>query len=177
MRTEFSVFYLKKHISQAIADNTMNHCRKERNIFMSNRLKNQSSPYLLQHAKNPVDWYPWCEEAFEKAKREDKPIFLSIGYSTCHWCHVMAHESFENVEIAEILNKYFVCIKVDREERPDIDSVYMAVCQAFTGSGGWPMSIFLTAEQKPFFAGTYFPPESRYGMIGFRELLLAVADK
>lgn len=144
---------------------------------MSNRLSNQSSPYLLQHAKNPVDWYPWGEEAFEKAAKEDKPIFLSIGYSTCHWCHVMAHESFENEEIAEILNKYFVSIKVDREERPDIDSVYMSVCQAFTGSGGWPMSIFMTAQQKPFFAGTYFPPAAHYGMMGFRELLLVIADK
>lgn len=144
---------------------------------MSNRLKYENSPYLLQHLDNPVEWYPWCEEAFEKAKKEDKPIFLSIGYSTCHWCHVMAHESFENEGIAEILNQYFVSIKVDREERPDIDSVYMAVCQAFTGRGGWPMSIFMTAKQQPFFAGTYFPPESRYGMIGFRELLLTVAKR
>lgn len=144
---------------------------------MSNRLKNQSSPYLLQHAENPVDWYPWGEEAFEKAKLENKPIFLSIGYSTCHWCHVMAHESFENKEIAKILNQYFISIKVDREERPDIDSVYMSVCQALTGSGGWPMSIFMTAQQKPFFAGTYYPPTSRAGMTGFRDLLLAIADK
>ena len=144
---------------------------------MSNRLKDESSPYLLQHSENPVAWYSWCEEAFEKARKEDKPIFLSIGYSTCHWCHVMAHESFESKEIAEILNQYFISIKVDREERPDIDSVYMAVCQAFTGRGGWPMSIFMTAEQKPFFAGTYFPPENRYGMIGFRELLLTVAQR
>lgn len=144
---------------------------------MSNRLKEQSSPYLLQHAENPVDWYPWGEEAFERAKKEDKPIFLSIGYSTCHWCHVMAHESFENQEIAEILNLNFVSIKVDREERPDIDSVYMSVCQELTGSGGWPMSIFMTAEQKPFYAGTYFPPVSRYGMVGFRDVLLTIADK
>lgn len=144
---------------------------------MSNRLKHQSSPYLLQHAENPVNWYPWGEKAFEKAKREDKPIFLSIGYSTCHWCHVMAHESFENKETAEILNRDFVAVKVDREERPDIDSVYMEVCQALTGSGGWPMSIFMTAEQKPFYAGTYFPPDSRYGIIGFRDLLLAIAEK
>ncbi len=144
---------------------------------MGNRLKEESSPYLLQHAENPVDWYPWCEEAFEKAGREDKPVFLSIGYSTCHWCHVMAHESFEDQEAADVLNKYFVSIKVDREERPDIDSVYMAVCQAYTGNGGWPMSIFMTAQQKPFFAGTYFAPESRYGMVGFRDLLLMVADK
>ncbi|MDO5426063.1 MAG: thioredoxin domain-containing protein [Eubacteriales bacterium] len=144
---------------------------------MSNRLKGESSPYLRQHAENPVDWYPWGDEAFEKAKRENKPVFLSIGYSTCHWCHVMAHESFENENIAEILNRNFVAVKVDREERPDIDSVYMEVCQALTGSGGWPMSLFLTPEQKPFYAGTYFPPVSRYGMPGFREVLLAVAEK
>lgn len=142
---------------------------------MSNHLKNQSSPYLLQHAENPVDWYPWGEEAFEKAEKENKPVFLSVGYSTCHWCHVMAHESFEDEEIADILNKYFVSVKVDREERPDIDSVYMSVCQALTGSGGWPMSIFMTAKQHPFYAGTYFPPVSRYGVAGFREVLLAIA--
>ena len=142
---------------------------------MSNNLQNETSPYLLQHAENPVHWYPWGEEAFEKAKEEDKPIFLSIGYSTCHWCHVMAHESFENNETAQILNNDFISIKVDREERPDIDSVYMAVCQAFTGSGGWPMSIFMTWDKKPFFAGTYFPPASRYGMPGFPELLGAIA--
>ena len=118
--------------------------------YMQNHLKDQTSPYLLQHADNPVDWYPWCEEAFERAKEEDKPIFLSIGYSTCHWCHVMAHESFEDEKIAELLNKYFIAIKVDKEERPDIDSIYMAVCQAFTGSGGWPTTIFMTPEQKPF---------------------------
>lgn len=144
---------------------------------MSNHLKNETSPYLLQHADNPVDWYPWCSEAFEKAEREDKPIFLSIGYSTCHWCHVMAHESFENAATAEILNKYFICIKVDREERPDIDSVYMSVCQAFTGSGGWPMSIFMGWDKKPFLAGTYFPVQSRYGMPGFSDLLQAVANR
>jgi len=144
---------------------------------MSNYLSKESSPYLLQHAGNPVEWYPWCKEAFEKARKEDKPIFLSIGYSTCHWCHVMAHESFEKEETAKLLNQYFISVKVDREERPDIDSVYMTVCQAFTGKGGWPMSIFITADQKPFFAGTYFPPESRYGMIGFPELLLTVAKR
>ena len=142
---------------------------------MSNHLLNAVSPYLLQHANNPVDWYPWCVETFEKAKIEDKPVFLSIGYSTCHWCHVMAHESFENPETAGILNKHFVSIKVDREERPDIDSVYMSVCQAFTGSGGWPMSVFMTWDKKPFFAGTYFPPQQRYGMPGFSELLHTVA--
>lgn len=144
---------------------------------MSNRLKEETSPYLIQHAENPVDWYPWGEEAFEKARREDKPIFLSIGYSTCHWCHVMAHESFEDQKIAGILNENFVSIKVDREERPDVDSVYMSVCQALTGSGGWPMSIFMTPEQKPFFAGTYFPPESRYGRMGFGDLLYAIAQR
>lgn len=144
---------------------------------MSNQLKNEISPYLLQHAENPVDWYPWCKEAFEKAKSEDKPIFLSIGYSTCHWCHVMAHESFEDEKTAKILNKYFISIKVDREERPDIDSVYMSVCQAFTGSGGWPMSIFMTWDKKPFFAGTYFPPYSHYGMPGFSDLLNAIANQ
>ena len=144
---------------------------------MSNRLANETSPYLLQHKDNPVDWYPWGSEAFERAAREDKPIFLSIGYSACHWCHVLAHESFEDEEIAQLLNKYFISVKVDKEERPDIDSVYMVVCQAFTGSGGWPTSIFMTADQKPFFAGTYFPKTSRGGMIGFRELLFTIHEK
>ncbi len=144
---------------------------------MSNRLANETSPYLLQHKDNPVDWYPWGSEAFQRATKEDKPVFLSIGYSACHWCHVLAHESFEDEEIAELLNKYFISIKVDKEERPDIDSVYMSVCQAFTGSGGWPTSIFMTANQEPFFAGTYFPKASRYGMIGFRELLIAIHEK
>ncbi len=141
---------------------------------MENQLIHETSPYLLQHAENPVNWHPWCEEAFHKAKTENKPIFLSIGYSTCHWCHVMAHESFEDDKTAEILNKHFISIKVDREERPDIDSVYMSVCQAFTGSGGWPMSIFMTWDKKPFFAGTYFPPRSQYGMPSFPELLNAI---
>ena len=144
---------------------------------MLNHLKNQTSPYLLQHADNPVNWYPWCNEAFERAEREDKPIFLSIGYSTCHWCHVMAHESFEDTQIAEILNQHFISIKVDKEERPDIDSIYMSVCQAFTGSGGWPTTIFLTPQQKPFFAGTYFPKTARYGQIGLKELLEAIQEK
>ncbi len=144
---------------------------------MSNQLQYETSPYLLQHKDNPVNWYPWCKEAFERAKAEDKPIFLSIGYSTCHWCHVLAHESFEDAEIADLLNRSFISIKVDKEERPDIDSVYMAVCQTFTGSGGWPTSIFMTAEQKPFFAGTYFPKTSRGAMIGMRELLLAIHQK
>lgn len=144
---------------------------------MSNYLKNETSPYLLQHADNPVNWYPWGKEAFDKARQEDKPVFLSIGYSTCHWCHVMAHESFEDRETADILNQYFVSIKVDKEERPDIDSIYMTVCQTFTGSGGWPTTIFMTADQKPFFAGTYFPKTARYGSVGFNELLLAIHHK
>lgn len=147
------------------------------NVFMSNRLRDQSSPYLLQHAENPVQWYPWGAEAFEKAEREDKPIFLSIGYSTCHWCHVMEKESFDNIDIARILNRDFVSIKVDREERPDIDNVYMSVCYAMTGSGGWPLSIIMTPDQKPFFAGTYFPPETRGGIVGFGDLLKVIADK
>lgn len=145
--------------------------------IMSNQLKNETSPYLLQHAQNPVNWYPWCEEAFKKAKAENKPIFLSVGYSTCHWCHVMAHESFEDKKTAENLNKHFISIKVDREERPDIDSVYMSVCQAFTGSGGWPMSIFMTWDKKPFFAGTYFPSRSQYGMPSFSELLNIISNQ
>jgi len=144
---------------------------------LPNRLQHETSPYLIQHAENPVDWYPWGEEAFRRAREEDKPVFLSIGYSTCHWCHVMAHESFEDADIAAILNRHFISIKVDKEERPDVDSIYMAVCQAFTGSGGWPTSIFMTAEQKPFFAGTYFPKRSRGRMIGFQELLEAIHEK
>ena len=132
-----------------------------------NRLARERSPYLLQHAANPVDWYAWGDEAFERARREDKPIFLSIGYSTCHWCHVMEHESFENPAIADLLNRDFVSIKVDREERPDVDRVYMSFVQATTGSGGWPMTVFLTPELKPFFGGTYFPPASRWGRPGF----------
>ena len=142
-----------------------------------NNLANSTSPYLLQHSENPVNWFPWCEEAFLKAKKEDKPIFLSIGYSTCHWCHVMAHESFEDEETAKIINNNFVAIKVDKEERPDIDSIYMSVCLAFTGNGGWPTSIFMTPDQKPFYAGTYFPKTSRFGMISFRELLQTISDK
>ncbi len=141
-----------------------------------NRLINEKSPYLRQHAYNPVDWYPWSEEAFEKAKKEDKPIFLSIGYSTCHWCHVMEKESFEDEEIAEILNKYYVPIKVDREERPDIDAFYMTVCQAMTGSGGWPLTIIMTPDKEPFFAGTYFPKESYFGRPGLKDILLKIAE-
>jgi len=143
---------------------------------MSNHLANETSPYLLQHADNPVDWYPWGEEALQKAKTEDKPIFLSIGYSACHWCHVMAHESFEDEEVAAILNQYFVSIKVDREERPDLDHIYMSAVQAMTGRGGWPMSAFLTPDGQPFYGGTYFPPKPRYGMPSFTDVLLAVAD-
>ena len=137
----------------------------------NNKLINEKSPYLLQHAKNPVDWYPWGEEAFQKAKSEDKPIFLSIGYSTCHWCHVMEAESFENEQVAEIMNKSFVSIKVDREERPDIDKIYMTVCQLMTNSGGWPLTILMTPDKKPFFAGTYFPRETRFGRIGLMDLI------
>jgi uncharacterized protein len=129
-----------------------------------NRLIHEKSPYLLQHAYNPVDWYAWNDEAFAKAKTENKPILLSIGYSTCHWCHVMAHESFEDKEVADYLNKHFVSIKVDKEERPDVDSIYMNVCQNLTGSGGWPLTIFMLPNQKPFFAGTYFPKKSLQNM-------------
>ena len=141
-----------------------------------NRLINESSPYLLQHATNPVFWYPWSEEAFDKARQEDKPIFLSIGYSTCHWCHVMEEESFADKQVAALLNKYFVSIKVDREERPDIDQVYMTVTQAITGRGGWPNNVFLTSEKKPFYAGTYFPKNNQWGIIGLLELLPKVAE-
>jgi uncharacterized protein YyaL (SSP411 family) len=140
-----------------------------------NRLAREQSPYLLQHAHNPVDWYPWGEEAFTKARSENKPIFLSIGYSTCHWCHVMEHESFESQAIAEVLNRDFVSIKVDREERPDVDRVYMAFVQATTGSGGWPMSVWLTPTLHPFYGGTYYPPESQWGRPGFREVLTEIA--
>ena len=140
-----------------------------------NRLIHEKSPYLLQHAENPVDWYPWGDEAFQKAKKEDKPIFLSIGYATCHWCHVMAHESFEDYKVAEILNKYFIAIKVDREERPDIDQIYMSACHTMAGRGGWPLSIFMTPDGKPFFAGTYFPKSSRMGMPGFKNIIVQLA--
>ncbi|HOD35926.1 MAG TPA: thioredoxin domain-containing protein [Syntrophales bacterium] len=139
-----------------------------------NRLIHEKSPYLIQHAHNPVDWYPWGSEAFRQAEREDKPVFLSIGYSTCHWCHVMAHESFEDEEVAKLMNEVFVNIKVDREERPDIDGVYMTVCQLMTGSGGWPLTIVMTPDKKPFFAGTYFPRESRVGRIGMVELVQGI---
>jgi uncharacterized protein YyaL (SSP411 family) len=136
-----------------------------------NRLISEKSPYLLQHAHNPVDWYPWGSEAFEKAKKQDKPIFLSIGYSTCHWCHVMEKESFENPEVADLLNETFVCIKVDCEERPDLDAVYMKVCQAITGTDGWPLHIIMTPDKKPFFAATYIPKENKFGQVGLKELI------
>jgi uncharacterized protein YyaL (SSP411 family) len=142
---------------------------------MANRLASATSPYLLQHADNPVDWFPWGEEAFDEARKLDRPIFLSIGYSTCHWCHVMAHESFENTAIAEVLNAHFVSVKLDREERPDVDRVYMAYLQALTGHGGWPLSVWLTPDLKPFYAGTYFPPEDRQGRAGFPTILRAIA--
>ena len=142
-----------------------------------NRLIHEKSPYLLQHAYNPVNWYPWNEEAFAKAIAEDKPIFLSIGYSTCHWCHVMERESFEDKEVAEVLNKHFVCIKVDREERPDVDHIYMSVCQSITGHGGWPLTIIMTPDKVPFFAGTYYPKQARGGMPGLLDILDAVQQK
>src|SRR5512142_519120 len=141
-----------------------------------NHLIHESSPYLLQHAHNPVDWYPWGDAAFAKARAENKPILLSIGYSACHWCHVMERESFEDPEIAALMNEHFVCIKVDREERPDIDAICMEACQAMTGHGGWPLNTFLTPEQVPFYAGTYFPPEQRHGLPSWRMVLLGVAD-
>lgn len=140
-----------------------------------NRLNKEHSPYLLQHATNPVDWFPWCDEAFERAHRESKPIFLSIGYATCHWCHVMAHESFDDEEVAALLNRTFVCVKVDREERPDLDHLYMSVCQLMTGTGGWPLTLILTPDKKPFFAATYIPRDTRYGKKGLRDLIGEIA--
>ncbi|MEO8376892.1 MAG: DUF255 domain-containing protein, partial [Candidatus Sumerlaeota bacterium] len=141
-----------------------------------NRLVFEQSPYLLQHAANPVEWYPWSDEAFETARKLDKPVFLSIGYSTCHWCHVMEHESFENEAVAKLMNDTFVCVKVDREERPDVDHVYMTVTQAMTGQGGWPMTIIMTADRKPFFAGTYIPRESKYGRAGMVDFIPHIAN-
>src|SRR5262249_7543314 len=140
-----------------------------------NRLAQETSPYLLQHADNPVEWYAWGEEAFARARAEDRPILLSVGYAACHWCHVMAHESFEDPETAAVMNELFVNVKVDREERPDVDSLYMDVVVALTGSGGWPMTVFLTPDGEPFLGGTYFPPEPRHGLPGFREVLASVA--
>ena len=141
-----------------------------------NRLAQETSPYLLQHADNPVDWYPWGDEALRRARELNLPLLVSIGYSACHWCHVMAHESFEDPETAAAMNQRFVCIKVDREERPDIDAVCMAACQAMTGQGGWPLNVFLTPDQQPFFAGTYFPPEPRPGMPSWRMVIEAIDD-
>ena len=138
---------------------------------MANRLAGETSPYLLQHKDNPVDWYPWGEEALARAREEDRPILLSIGYSACHWCHVMERESFEDEETARLMNERFVAIKLDREERPDLDAIYMEACQAMTGQGGWPLNVFLTPEQVPFYAGTYFPPEARMGMPSWRQVL------
>ena len=138
---------------------------------MANRLAHETSPYLLQHKDNPVDWYPWGEEALARAREEDKPILLSIGYSACHWCHVMERESFEDAQTAELMNRLFVPVKLDREERPDLDAIYMEACQAMTGSGGWPLNVFLTPEQVPFYAGTYFPPEQRGGMPSWPRVL------
>ncbi|HOD33666.1 MAG TPA: thioredoxin domain-containing protein, partial [Holophaga sp.] len=143
---------------------------------MANRLQHATSPYLLQHAHNPVDWHPWEAEALARARAEDKPIFLSIGYSACHWCHVMERESFEDPATARQLNRSFVCIKVDREERPDLDEVYMEAVQALAGRGGWPMSVWLTPDLEPFFGGTYFPPTPRYGMPSFGQLLDRIAE-
>jgi len=142
-----------------------------------NRLINEKSPYLLQHAYNPVNWYPWGPEAFEKAKLEDKPIFLSIGYSTCHWCHVMERESFEDEEVAQLLNDNYIAIKVDREERPDVDNIYMTFCQSFTGHGGWPLTVFITPDQKPFYAGTYFPKYKKYGHPGLISILNQISKQ
>src|ERR671914_2276178 len=142
---------------------------------MPNRLAEETSPYLLQHKDNPVDWRPWGPEAIEDARSQDRPILLSVGYSACHWCHVMERESFEDEDTARYMNERFVPIKLDREERPDIDSIYMEACQAMTGSGGWPLNVFLTPEQVPFYAGTYFPPQPRMGMPSWRQVLEAVA--
>ena len=141
-----------------------------------NRLLGEKSPYLLQHAYNPVDWFPWGDEAFDRATTEDRPIFLSIGYSTCHWCHVMEKESFEDQKVARLMNNAFISIKVDREERPDLDHIYMTVCQMLTGSGGWPLTILMTPDKKPFFAGTYIPKTSRFGRLGMVELIPRISE-
>ena len=167
-RTTLTVFFAAAVMQSRAADSTPK--------MHTNALANEKSPYLLQHAHNPVDWLPWGEAAFEKARKEGKPIFLSIGYSTCHWCHVMAHESFENEATAKLMNEHFINIKIDREERPDVDKVYMTYVQATTGSGGWPMSVFLTPDLKPFLGGTYYPPEDRYGRPGFPTLLLRISE-
>jgi uncharacterized protein YyaL (SSP411 family) len=144
-------------------------------VILANRLAGENSPYLLQHASNPVDWYPWGAEALEKSRAEDKPIFLSIGYAACHWCHVMAHESFEDPQIAQILNGSFICIKVDREERPDLDFIYMKAVVAMTGQGGWPLSVFLTPQGEPFYGGTYFPPKAGYNLPSFYDVITSIS--
>ena len=141
-----------------------------------NRLGTATSPYLLQHADNPVDWWPWCDDAFAEAAERGVPVFLSVGYAACHWCHVMAHESFEDEDTAALINSDFVAIKVDREERPDVDAVYMQATQALTGQGGWPMTVFLTPDRRPFYAGTYFPPAPRHGLPAFRQVLEAIGE-
>jgi len=143
---------------------------------MANRLANETSPYLLQHAENPVDWHPWGEEALGRARAENKPILVSIGYAACHWCHVMERESFEDPQVAALMNEHFVPVKVDREERPDVDAIYMDAVQAMTGHGGWPLNAFLTPEGVPFYAGTYYPPEPRQGMPSWRQVLVGVAE-
>jgi uncharacterized protein len=143
---------------------------------MPNRLAHETSPYLLQHADNPVDWFPWSDEAFERARSDDKPVLLSVGYAACHWCHVMEHESFEDPETARLMNELFVNVKVDREERPDVDAIYMEAVQSMTGHGGWPMTVFLTPDGKPFYGGTYFPNEDRHGMPSFQKVLRAVHE-
>src|SRR2546428_5928515 len=144
---------------------------------MANRLAQETSPYLLEHANNPVDWYPWGSQALERARTEHKPILLSIGYSACHWCHVMARESFEDAATAELMNRLFVSIKVDREERPDLDQVYMRAVQGLTGSGGWPMTVFLLPDGTPFFGGTYFPPVGRHALPAFRRVPTALPER
>jgi uncharacterized protein YyaL (SSP411 family) len=161
---------------ERLLDDRIHHVIEKLFLAMPNRLINETSPYLLQHAYNPVDWYAWGNDAFDKAKAQDKPILLSVGYSACHWCHVMEKESFENETIAQTMNKNFINIKVDREERPDIDSIYMRAVQAQTGRGGWPMTVFLTPDAKPFYGGTYFPPDDRHGMIGFSRLIEVMAE-
>ena len=167
--TTFILFFLVQ-FSQIKAQNNN---KDKQNL---NRLAQESSPYLLQHKNNPVDWYPWGPEAFNKAIELDRPIFLSIGYSTCHWCHVMEKESFEDQAVAKILNENFISIKVDREERPEIDHLYMTVCQAMTGRGGWPLTIIMTPKKEPFFAGTYFPKQGRRGRPGMMQLLPSIAQ-
>ncbi len=171
----FTVMFLLINLVTSCQTNTQEK-EKMNGYKFTNKLINEKSPYLLQHAHNPVNWYPWGEEAFEKARRENKPIFLSIGYSTCHWCHVMEHESFEDTAVANLMNEVFVSIKVDREERPDIDNIYMTVCQMMTGHGGWPLTILMTPDKKPFYAGTYFPKESRFGRPGLIDLIKKVRE-